>query len=75
MLSGPTITFTIPIFYSSTCALIETLDWANGTALSPNPYFTYSTFPSYSWTITSTVDPSFVGNQEILYKAKMAMGP
>jgi hypothetical protein len=48
MLSAPPVTFTIPTF-SSDCLLIETLDWANGTAIIANPYFTFSLFSTYSW--------------------------
>ncbi len=52
MLSAPPKTFEIPKFYNSTCSLIETLEWANGTALTANPFFTYSTYRlinPYSW--------------------------
>ena len=66
--------FSIPYFYDSSCALIETLEWANGTALAVNPFFMFSTGPSYSWTFMTSTDPSFIGKQEILYKAKMSMG-
>jgi hypothetical protein len=75
MLGDSGRSFSIPFFYDSSCALIETLEWANGTALAVNPFFLFSTGPSYSWTIMASMDPSFIGKQEILYKAKMSMGP
>jgi len=68
MLSAPPITFNIPTF-SSDCPLIETLDWANGTTLIANSYFTFSLFSTYSWKILGSIDPTFIGKQEIKYSA------